>query len=527
MNLVLKVENDCFKIFVDNKLMKTVPAYIYEDEKGDFIFGKFAYRAIELYSYRITNLSTAIIKDDYEMQLRIMEYINKYIKETYKILEYDVEVLFYTDKNFISNYKKIKNVNIKKMDIGRKLYIMENGNYELFTEFKELRTVVADGELVELFNNYIANNLTNLILKNYGELSFSNHEKIRNIIMLRIEFYKNQLFLNGDTEIYIKIVDDNYIVHKLQCNLKKEAVLASEIIELVMEMKTNNEKKIRGNLEYRLFDDQFKVTLISPFSYGKSTIFNGIIGNSILNMDIRAETAIITKICSSSMNKVYIKYKSGKILTYSYEDDVELKNLIANCTGVRNEGELPREVQILYKLNNLPNITLIDSPGLFSPHKDHNAIAEEALEMSDLILFVVNPGRIGDVNFTEKIKTFVEYIIKNDKKFAFILSKYDLYEQETEVILREFDKVLENLQLQGSKVFFVSGYFALKGRQLKENKIDIEEIRKSRDIYVSKQEDFISGKKIVKEHCFDLINFSNIESLEKYILTRGRDIEGL
>src|SRR3712207_9574259 len=60
-----------------------------------------------------------------------------------------------------------------------------------------------------------------------------------------------------------------------------------------------------------LVKGEFKVALIAPFSAGKSTFINSLIGRDLLSRDITAETSVITKVKFSKEIKVDIKYKKG------------------------------------------------------------------------------------------------------------------------------------------------------------------------------------------------------------------------
>jgi GTPase Era involved in 16S rRNA processing len=525
MKFQLNIGVESLAIYESYKLLEIIPAYIFLGENNNTIFGKEAYRAIDLYPENIYSLNNAISEQSAEKLEKLITVMDNYIQKKYGIEDYETSFNIYPDRLLVETLKKIIKGNVNSTVMSKKLYVMNDGVSKLLTESKSKQNIIGSRRLVKYFDNTLADNLTSYVLNKYGKLSAAYFNKIKTRIYSDIEVYKEKLFCDGEVNIQLKIVDENLIIHKISCDPKKEEICEDKLTSLFQDVNKASEKSVKENFEYNLCDKYFKVSLISPFSNGKSTILNSIVGDSLLNMDIRAETAVITKISCSVINKVYIKYGEGKIETFDYKDVEELKNIISLHTSVRSGKSLPEEVHILYKLHNLQGVTLIDSPGLFSPHKDHNAIAEKALEISDLVLFVVNPGRIGEKNFTEKIKQYVEYIRKNNKKFGFILSKYDLYEPEKESVFEEFNEVLTKLQLEGSETFFLSGYFALMGRLLGEDKINIDTIRKSRDIYVIQEEDFITGRNIMEEHYKALIEFSNIESLENYIMNRGVRLE--
>lgn len=504
--------------------LEIIPAYIFVGENNNVMLGKKAYRARGLYPESIYSLNNIISEQNHEMLEIFITAIDEYIKREYCTENYEIIFSIYPNEMLLNILRKIVKGNINNVSLSNEFYVMKNGTSELFIDSKSNKTIIGDQMLVSYFNNVIADNLTSLVLKTYKRLSATYFHKIKEIIFKDIESYKDKLLVDGETVLFIKIVDEDLNIHKIFCAAKREDIFEEKLIKLFEGINKGNEASIKENFVYNLCNKYFKVSLISPFSHGKSTILNSIVGDSLLNMDIRAETAVITKISSSLINRVFIKYSESHIKAFNYNNVDELKDIISIHTSVRSGQSLPEEVHILYKLSNMQGVTLIDSPGLFSHHKDHNSIAEKALEISDLVLFVINPGKTGEKNFTEKMKLYIEYIRKNNKQFAFILSKYDIYEQDKSEVLDEFNKVLEMLDVKENDIFFVSGYFALMGKLLRENKIDIDKVRKTKDIYVIQEDDFITGRGIMQEHYENLIKFSNIEVLENYIAERGGSI---
>jgi hypothetical protein len=144
-----------------------------------------------------------------------------------------------------------------------------------------------------------------------------------------------------------------------------------------------------------------------------------------------------------------------------------------------------------------------------------------------LILFLINPNNIGEANFAAQMKEFLEIIKESTKNYGFVLSKLDLYSDDYEVIMKEMEIVLQDLdpEYQMEHLFFVSGYFALYGKLFAAGKIDIHDIRKNRSIFIIEEDEMIMGRLIEPHHSDLLVQFSQIERLEDFIRERGEHHE--
>ncbi|MCH6266999.1 dynamin family protein [Neobacillus citreus] len=376
-------------------------------------------------------------------------------------------------------------------------------------------------ELEYQFANVFVSTLTNEIIK-VCHIPGRLYHKLNQIIRLRLPFYLKELMQQGKIVIDLKVIDYPSNVFVVREEFYSHYPSIQRLLDIYLQSYTNFNQVIKAHDQ--LYEGNFKVTFISPFSFGKSTLINGLLGEEMLNMDIRAETAIITKVVSADSNRILVKYDNNRVVMQPYEDMVELKSKLQDLTGVRSK-EKPYEVQIHHHFPQLQGITIIDAPGLNSRHSDHNQIAAEAFQMSDLILFLINPAHIGEANFSSQIKEFLEQIKETDKKYGFILSKLDLYSDDHEVIMQEMKIVLKDLDPSYAEedLFFISGYFALYGKLLGNDKLDLHEIRKNRGIFIIEEDEIIMGRGIEKHHASSLVEFSQIDRLEQFIRERGEN----
>ena len=406
----------------------------------------------------------------------------------------------------IESIKSIDNVESISIVEGKELI---RGYKKIINKYKKIPHFQAN--LYKLAKKQVVNYL---LVKNQSKFNnLYTGEKSRISLILKKQFYSIlNCIANGKStyKLDIPVIKEDMKTDSINISITKDELYS---IPIIQEICRNNISK-EHLYEMR---EEFKVTFISPFSFGKSTLINALVGEDILKTDLRAETAVITKLINSDDNLIISKWNNGAVEEAVYLNNDDLVDKLKAVTSVRADGNSVEEVSITYKSSDFEGITIVDSPGLFSRYEHHNKIAMKALHEADMVIFVVDPCKIGESNFNKIIKENTEELLNNNKSFCFVLSKLDMYEEDSEKILKEMNIVLEELNLEYIPVIFTSAYFALKGKLLKENKIEIDQLRKDRNIFVVKDDDIISGRLLKENHWKDLIKFSRIDELSTYI----------
>ncbi|NHN34396.1 dynamin family protein [Paenibacillus agricola] len=471
------------------------PYYYYEHDH--MIVGNQVNRAIDLYPMSISNIYME--KDETKME-SFLKTLHLYTIQRFNISNYNIQV---------ESRLKVLHLLIKRSLPNQIVETINNRHIgKLSMEW--------DNEVQEALSSVIATHLMYT-----EEVSSYLYPVVKRIIHLRIANHLHELLEHGTTRVDLKVVDERATVQVIRKEVGLDIPALLRLINLYKHPQIKEEKILKAL--YEMYDDNFKVTFISPFSFGKSTLINGILGENLLKMDIRAETAIVTKVISADANRLYAKYKDNRIDRYTFDSYNELREKLAGLNGVRSD-EVPLEVQIYHTLEHLPCVTIIDAPGLNSRHADHNNKALDAFQMSDLVLFLINPAHIGEANFSRQIKEFIDSMNEDESKvYGFVLSKLDLYSDDYELVIKELEIVLKDLDpsYNTNHVFFVSGYFALIGKQLRDDKIQLTDVRKSQGVFVLENDEIISGRSIEKHHARALLQFSQIERLEQFIKERG------
>lgn len=404
----------------------------------------------------------------------------------------------------IENIRSIDNVESISIAEGKELI---RGYKKTINKYKNIPKFQAD--LYKLVKKQVVEYL--LIKNKFNNLYMGEKNRISLILKKQLYSILNSIsYGNNIYKLEIPIIKEDMDTEMINISITKDELYS---IPIIKEIYKNNISK-EHLYEMR---EEFKVTFISPFSFGKSTLINALVGEDILKTDLRAETAVITKLINSDDNIIISKWNNGTVEEATYLNNDDLINKLKDVTSVRADGNCVEEVSITYKNSSFEGITIVDSPGLFSRYDHHNKIAMKALYETDMVIFVVDPSKIGESNFNKIIKENTEELINNNKSFCFVLSKLDMYEEDSEKILKEMNVVLEELNLEYIPVIFTSAYFALKGKLLKENKIEIDDLRKDRNIFVIKDGDIVSGRLLRENHWKDLIKFSRIDELSTYI----------
>ncbi|WP_169087341.1 dynamin family protein [Paenibacillus sp. PL91] len=282
----------------------------------------------------------------------------------------------------------------------------------------------------------------------------------------------------------------------------------------------------------RLEEGEFKIALVAPFSAGKSTFINSIIGKDLLSMDIRAETSVITKISYSEDIKVEITYfdqeKTEMIATdpqgmpLTYDSCRELLEKTTTVRDSKNE-EMIKQVIVYCPLEICKDkVVIIDTPGLFSRHEKHEAITNNVLPQVNAIIFMISPDSVGNEHFTEKIKKYVESAKSSSLEvdgghIFFVINKIDYFNRADIVKARhELEVVLSGI-IMNPKIYEMSAYYGMKGKQLRSGDIEIKSVQTDHTFKIPDPEEpeyMIAGRQITPGHVDDILAYSRINELE-------------
>jgi small GTP-binding protein len=178
-------------------------------------------------------------------------------------------------------------------------------------------------------------------------------------------------------------------------------------------------------------DEMFLLVVVGEFNAGKSAVINALLGDRYLTEGVVPTTS-----------QLHILRYGEKLAQTVDPDDVIILSLPVDW---------------------LQEVNLVDTPGTNAVIRQHEALTEDFVPRSDLILFVTSADR----PFSESERAFLERIRDWGKKIVIIVNKFDLLqtkEEEQQVL----DFVAQNSrELLGiePEIFPVSARLALRVKQ--------------------------------------------------------------
>jgi small GTP-binding protein len=181
----------------------------------------------------------------------------------------------------------------------------------------------------------------------------------------------------------------------------------------------------------RQLDELFLLVVVGEFNSGKSAFINALLGQKILKEGVTPTTTQIN------------------VLRYGETQERTVEN--------EHLHSLTAPVELLRELS------IVDTPGTNAIIREHEAITEQFVPRSDMVLFVTSADR----PFTESERLFLEKIRDWGKKVVIVLNKIDLFQESGELeqvrtFMADNARALFGLT---PEIFPVSARLALRAKQ--------------------------------------------------------------
>jgi len=177
-------------------------------------------------------------------------------------------------------------------------------------------------------------------------------------------------------------------------------------------------------------DELFLLVIIGEFNSGKSAFINALVGASVAQEGVTPTTSQIN------------------VLQYGETASREVKE--SNLHVITAPAPILRDIHI------------VDTPGTNAIIREHEAITEQFVPRSDLVLFVTSADR----PFTETERAFLEQVRAWGKKVVIVINKIDILTAPQVDEVRNFVADSARVLLGFSpEIFPVSARLALKAKQ--------------------------------------------------------------
>jgi tetratricopeptide (TPR) repeat protein len=178
------------------------------------------------------------------------------------------------------------------------------------------------------------------------------------------------------------------------------------------------------------YDRPLLVTVMGEFSSGKSTFVNAFLGAEVAPVGITPTTATINVL-------KYGREKAGRVV---YHDDRVREIPWADVPRVlkevdRDEAKKIRHVEVLYPVESLQRVNIVDTPGLNSIEPEHEATARQFIAQADAIVWLFTIGQAGKASERDAL----ERIRAEGKRVLGVVNKID------QVAAGEVDTILGHL----------------------------------------------------------------------------------
>jgi small GTP-binding protein len=211
-------------------------------------------------------------------------------------------------------------------------------------------------------------------------------------------------------------------------------------------------------------DRPLLVTVMGEFNAGKSTFVNALLGEEVAPMGITPTTATINVLKYGAERKGRVVYLDGNTREVAWSD---VPALLRGLDAA--EAKRIRTVEVLYPLETLQRVNVVDTPGLNSIHPEHEEAARRFIAEADAVIWLFSIDQAAKA--TEG--SALEKIRGEGKKILGVLNKIDRCTPE------ELDKIVAHVQEALGEhletVVPVSAREALAGRR----KNDAEQLARS------------------------------------------------
>jgi tetratricopeptide (TPR) repeat protein len=203
------------------------------------------------------------------------------------------------------------------------------------------------------------------------------------------------------------------------------------------------------------YDRPLLVTIMGEFNAGKSSFINAFIGEAVAPMGIIPTTATINYLKYGAKKAIRIIYDDGKVEEQPID---ELEHYVDERKGEEAILRSIKVVEILYPLEILKSVNIVDTPGLNAPVPEHEETTRSILEQSDALIWLFNATQAGK----SSERDILEIVKSHSTKAVGLVNKIDkLSEADRAIVVQD---IKADFGTYFSGIGSVSAKLALKAR---------------------------------------------------------------
>ena len=172
-----------------------------------------------------------------------------------------------------------------------------------------------------------------------------------------------------------------------------------------------------NTLREKLEDENITVSVIGQFKRGKSTLINAFLGEELLPTGIVPITSAVTEI-RAGQRSAAVKFNNGVIRPTAFEDLEQYVNEQINPDNKLGVASVQLTVPSDFLAG---GVTLVDTPGVGSIHKNNTIAAYDFVKESDAVVFMLSvdsPINEIEIDFLRSSREYAG-------KFFFAVNKVD------------------------------------------------------------------------------------------------------